>query len=330
MRIFYAPLLFCLIGCSTFVKPASPLICPSETESIRIAEFYSFSRDFGEDVWPAWNSASLAMLYIADQYEFLIGHANPPTDFSHSCDLKGVGKVWGRARQFDKGLLASFPVFDQVPLIVIGSSENTRKPSTDWLQIVVHEHFHQMQYSIPGYYPATLKLRPANSTDGSWMLNFDFPYSNPEVVSDFKTLGKLLLKATRTKDKKDILAYLKFKKTMRNRLGEENYKYFEFQAWQEGVARHAQIRALKVMVRNKFSQEFQALPDYEAPDNILSREESLISETLANLDLAEKKRAAFYAVGAAEAELLHFLNPSWQSRYFEHLLTLEPLFKIYL
>ena len=73
-------------------------------------------------------------------------------------------------RQVDVNLLASFPAVGDVPTIVIGQPENTAaKTSTRWVLTLLHEHFHQMQFTLPDYYPGVNALGLARGIEqGSW------------------------------------------------------------------------------------------------------------------------------------------------------------------
>ena len=88
-----------------------------------------------------------------------------------------------------------------VPTIVIGQAENTdKKTSTPWVVTMLHEHFHQLQYSQPGYYDDVNALGLSRGDQGGmWMLNYPFPYDWPEMKEHFSILSKLLADALQAK-----------------------------------------------------------------------------------------------------------------------------------
>src|SRR2546426_10031760 len=69
------------------------------------------------------------------------------------------GAVSARKRVSPPALLATFPAVTGVTTIVIGEPTNTGKTSTEWVLTVLHEHFHQLEYSHPGYYAGVDSLR---------------------------------------------------------------------------------------------------------------------------------------------------------------------------
>ena len=52
---------------------------------------------------------------------------------------------------------------------------------------VLHEHFHQLQQSQPGYFQGVeaLGLSGGDQT-GMWMLNYPFPYKTPAVAEQIR------------------------------------------------------------------------------------------------------------------------------------------------
>jgi hypothetical protein len=63
-----------------------------------------------------------------------------------------------------------------VATIVVGQPAHTGQTSTRWVLTALHEHFHQLQFSQPGYYPGVTALGLARGdTTGMWMLNHGFP-----------------------------------------------------------------------------------------------------------------------------------------------------------
>src|SRR5207249_765319 len=74
-------------------------------------------------------------------------------------DFTGLGydsllatDVLVRDRHFAPNLLATFPAVAGVSTIVVGLPAATNKNSTEWVLTLLHEHFHQLQTSRPGYY----------------------------------------------------------------------------------------------------------------------------------------------------------------------------------
>jgi hypothetical protein len=111
-------------------------------------------------------------------------------------------------------------------------------------------------------------------------------------------------------------------------LGPDDYKYFSFQLWQEGVARYTEFRISDLAARKyKPSREFHALKDFtsfrEVANTILNKQ---ILAALPTTRLEQSERVAFYPFGAAEGLLLDRANPKWQGRYFTEKFYLDKYF----
>ena len=104
-----------------------------------------------------------------------------------------------------------------------------------------------MQYSLPGYYPGVNALGLARGDQqGSWMLNYPFPYDKPDVQAQFARMCARLDEAISEKDgartASALRAYLEAKRALRGLVSADDYKYFSFQLWQEGIARYTEYR----------------------------------------------------------------------------------------
>src|SRR5215469_8935107 len=103
--------------------------------------------------------------------------------------------MYARPRQFQPNLQATFPAFGFPPVIVIGKPASTSsKTSTPWLIVVMHEHFHQLQWAQPDYLKAIndLWLSKGDPT-GMWILNYPFPYDVPDIAESFNHMREPLL-----------------------------------------------------------------------------------------------------------------------------------------
>lgn len=212
--------------------------------------------------------------------------------------------------------------------VVIGEAENTIfKTSTRWVIIVLHEHFHQLQYSQPKYKSDVAGLNITGmDAAGMWMLNFPFPYTSPEVRQQVSMVSKLLAQAIQASAKDipaKLTAYFQARQQLQRMLTPDEYKYFSFQLWQEGIARYTEYRVAEWAAENyTTSKEFEVLPDY-VPYKVVaaSIHDNEIIGGLSQLDLASWQRVVFYTLGAGEALLLDKIGTHWQQRIFT-----EPFF----
>jgi hypothetical protein len=302
-----------------------------DLDRIRLAEAFRLADAIGNRLWADWDKATFAVLLVTPDHEFLIRHPKPTDDFtSLGEDAMLKQKVFVRKRTYATDLLATFPAVGGVPTIVIGQAENTAaKTSTRWVITLLHEHFHQLQMSQPKYFADVdaLGLARGDKT-GMWMLNFDFPYSKPEVEERHAALGKALGEAVEARKDKDFAkkraAYLEARKKFQAALKEDDYKYASFQIWNEGIARYTEYRVAEWAAGEyQPSKAFQELKDYTSFKDEARTILDGIQKELATFNLSKAKRAVFYPLGAAEGLILDELKPEWRKRYWEQKFSLD-------
>lgn len=314
-------------------KPPSPRL--PDADRIRIAEAFRLADKLGNRLWPDWNKAPFAVLLVTQEHEFLVRHAKPSDDFQLIGDDAILNqKVWYRRRRFDPKLLATFPAVGGVPTIVIGQAENTQsKDSSRWVITLLHEHLHQLQYSQPRYYADVDSLGLARGDQtGMWMLNYPFPYGDAEVKKQFAALRQALAAALKAKGAAELDAkhqsYLDAKAGFRAALKADDYKYFAFQIWQEGIARYTELRlALLAAEGYKPSKRFAGLKDYRSFAEVASEIRRGIDQELQAVDLAKAKRTVVYNFGAAEGLLLDRVQPGWRKDYLKERFAIDKHFR---
>lgn len=302
-------------------KPTIP-----DIDRIRLAEAFRLGETIGNRIWKDWDKAPFAVLLVTPENEFLIRHPKPSPDFTLiGYDPLLKSDVYFRKRTFPIDLLAAMPAIrgSIVSTIVVGQAENTSaKTSTPWIVTLLHEHFHQLQFSQPNYYTDVnaLNLSRGDRT-GMWMLNFAFPYDKAEVQEQFSTLSKLLADALESKSKSErsmkLAAYLQARQRFQQMLSPDDYKYFSFQLWQEGIALYTEYQVAKLAAaKYRPSREFRALRDFTSFAQVADAIRERIFKQLQTQRLSESQRVAFYPFGAAEGLLLDKVNPQWRNRYF--------------
>jgi hypothetical protein len=217
-----------------------------------------------------------------------------------------------------------------IPTIVVGTAEHTGKASTEWVLTLLHEHFHQWQYSIPNYYVRVGDLGLARGdTTGMWMLNYPFPYDSIPVQQAMKHLASALsaaLGATPQTRQKRIAALVEARRKLANRLSPADDRYLEFQLWQEGVARFIEYKsAVLADSLGQPSPGFRALPDYASYSKTARRWQLTLRRELERFDLQRQRRVSFYPLGAAVAVLLDSTRPNWRQQYEAAPFMLSPL-----
>lgn len=304
-----------------------------QADRIRIAEAFRLADALGDELWPGWGRTPFAILLITAEYEFLIRHPKPPDDFTLIGEDSVLrSKIWVRKRKYDLNLLATFPI-SGVPTIVVGQAENTSaRTSTRWVIALLHEHFHQLQYSQPEYYTEVNALGLARGDQtGSWMLNYSFPYARVDVTRGFSVLCRLIEQALSAQTQRDfaqaLRAYLEAKERFRSLLDPDDYTYFSFQAWQEGIARWTEYRMAELAAAQyQPSRAFRQLGDYVPFEWEARAIKNDLEKELLSVQLNQAKRVAFYVLGAAEGLVCDRLDPTWRKRYFKEKFSLDGCF----
>jgi hypothetical protein len=317
-------------------RPAAAQVRPTlpETDRIRLAEAFRLADKLAERVWKGWHEAPFAVLLVTPEFEFLLRHPKPSADFTRlGHDGLLQSDVYFRKRQFATNFQATFPAVNGVPTIVIGEAENTQsKTSTPWVVTLLHEHFHQWQNSQPDYYSGVDALGLAHGdTTGMWMLNYAFPYDRADVQKVFKRLCAALFEAVRAGTPEEfaekLKTYREVQSEFRRMLSPDDYKYYAFQLWQEGVARYTELRVAQATREGyKPRKAFRALPDFKSYGEVAQAIREKIVDELPKIELGEWQRTAFYNIGAGEAMLLDRAAPGWQQRYLTEKFSLEKYF----
>ena len=272
-----------------------------------LAKVQKFAKDSGASLWPGFHSAPFGFLLIGKNEEFLICQQAKSAAFDPIGKDQSTGCYVLRREKtgLPDTLLAALPILGPPSTIVMGTPETTGQGEAGWTRTILHEHFHQWQNALPDYYTRVdaLNLKDGDET-GKWMLEFPFPYTEaaPAHATASRALAEALDARGTMKFRQALSSYLTARRAFAEAVGEHNWRYFEFQLWQEGVARWTEI------------QLGRAFPDKEIRNGALELE----TRTLAALrapDLAKSKRVAVYPFGTGEAMLLEACGAQWRKAY---------------
>ena len=319
-----------IVPADTSPASAIPPSAVPVDDRVRLAEAFALADAVQDSVWPGWHEAPFAVLLVTSEWEFLMRHSRPSDDFTLlGYDSLLHGDVYVRPSVFPPHFLASFPAVGGVPTIVVGTPDQTGRPSTRWVLTVLHEHFHQFQMSRLGYYAGVDSLDlSGGDQSGMWMLNYPFPYDSADVQEGFAAVQRTLLRALAARDPLELAARVEAYRSARERfralLDERDYRYFAFQLWQEGVSRHTEYAVARAAAARDPHPQFRLLPDFVPYALAVDSAYNQVIEELASTSLSADRRVAFYAVGAGTAMLLERTDPEWRERYWREMFRLDP------
>ena len=291
----------------------------SAPDRVRLAEVYRVADRVRADVWPGWERTPMAVLFVADSFEYLVGHPRPTSDFAPLGRDTMLGRdVLARPRRFPSTLLATFPALGGTATIVVGSAERTSKSSAEWVLTLLHEHFHQWQSSLPDYYARADGLGLARGdTTGRWMLDYPFPYDSAPVQRAVRAFAASLARM------EAMESVARQRQALRRTLSPDDDRYLEFQLWQEGVPRYLEIAVAEAAAgAGEPAKGFRQLPDYERYAYLAKRLRRRLESELTEVNLGRERRVAFYSIGAGLAALLNRSGENWKQEYKQHLFTL--------
>lgn len=298
---------------------------PVESTTLQCA--HEVAASIGDEVWPGWSTAPFSTLLVAGETEYLVTKASNANGFEagDTAPVEGYN-LFHRKRNFSPNFLATFPISSPEPVIVVGTPEKTGKSEGAWLITLLHEHFHQLQYSQPWYYKETAALNLSKGdTSGMWMLNYAFPYGDAKVQERFDAFSHALAKAVRARGTVAFTPALREVKSawrsLRENLSADDYAYLRLQLWQEGIPRYAELMLASRASKVACVANVQPAMSVVAEDLLAG-----ILKSLDNPKLGERQREVVYATGAAIALLLDETSPSWKVDYFARPFALESYF----
>jgi hypothetical protein len=261
----------------------------------------------------------MAILLVTDSLEYLVGHPRPSGEFtSLGRDRRLEQEVLVRPRWLSPTLLATFPAVGGTSTIVVGPPERTGKSSPEWVLTLLHEHFHQWQSALPDYYARASGLGLARGdTTGRWMLDYPFPYDSVPVQRAVEALAGAIGQALAHREAPDSTAAVSLRlDRVRRMLAADDYRYLEFQLWQEGVPRYIELAAAEAAANaGRPAEEFLRQPDHEPYAALAARLRRELERSLTGLSLGRDRRVAFYALGAGLAALRERSGGQWKGRY---------------
>lgn len=281
---------------------------PGDSLPQQLAQVRSFAAAQGDAVWPGFGAAPFGVLLIEGDRETLLCRDAPPGFTADGTDAATGCARYVRPRAgMPDSILAAMPLFGPPSVIVMGTPASTGRAPGDWTRTILHEHFHQYQSALPDYYARTAALDLAGGDEtGMWMLNYPFPYDHAATLAAYRGASLALTDAVAARGTPGFAAafdrYLATRAAFAATVSARDWRYLDFELWQEGVARWTELT---------LGAQF---PDAGVRDESAR----LLAATLAELrapDMPGRKREIVYAMGAAEAMLMEACGPAWRARY---------------
>ena len=270
---------------------------------------FSLAETPGEQLWPGFGKAPFGFLILEADREVLLCRPTAPNGFQADGTDRATGcpRFVGPRGKLPASMLAAMPLFGPPWTIVMGPAPSDADKRPRWRSTVLHEHMHQWQAELPGYYDRIDALGLSNGDgSGMWMLNFPFPYRDGNVQGYYAQAATALVAAVGARGTpafaRRLDAYLEARRAFAAAAGERNWRYLEFQLWQEGVARWTEIALARRSGDTAMSTDADA-------------HEDAMLDMLRAPDLGGHQRVVVYAYGMAEALLLDACGAAWRESY---------------
>lgn len=302
-----------------------------------LAEAMYLRKTFGDKIWPGFGGSVIPIVVITEKNEFAI---NFPKKLERFASI-GIDPILGTEIQVGErlhstNLVASFQL-QGIDAVVIGAPALIERNGAKWIITVIHESFHVFQSQNGGHRKIDETELGKGSPDGSWMLNFPFPYKNQSVMGAIHLQGfSLYLAATEGDPGNATYALgtvLDSINVYRNLLqlvmeGTGSYKYSCLEEWVEGVAFYTEYKIVKMVIEDvayKPTKAFECLPEEMSYLRAWDTYYKHLPNLIKHAGKAAKSRTAFYHLGFGKALALDRLLPDWKKRYFSPKLWLDDL-----
>lgn len=300
-------------------------------EALRVVD------EVGDDVWNGWSRAAKATLVIQGDREFLVNlprRVAPPSDFSSTGQRFGDSMIYSRPGSLPVTLRTAFPI-EGLPCAIVGAWRPDVESPDEWVVTLVEQWFHVLQLER-GEDVKVRELALADATRPSWQVAYPFPFDDPDVGNAMLLLGQALYdfwsQAAQLprEGQRRFLAQTAWAALQNLRAvvilkhGDAAYRFFQLEAWRDGVARYSGLLVAREMARAELLHEYKVsndvagLPEHKSYARLW--EENFQSRfwliRTSGLD-GERDATSFDAIGHGLAEMLDAVNPGWKDRYFE-------------
>lgn len=324
-------------------RPAPPNL--AEDQLLLVSEAMRVLEEVGDRLWRGWDGASRATLLIDGETEYLLNYparTAAPSGFRATGETFNRVPVWYREAEFPETLRTAFPV-SGIPAAVVGAWRPRVESPDEWVVTLVEQWFHVLQMNR-GELEKVRDLELAEADRPAWMVDYPFPFQDPDVGNAMLLLGQALYDFWSRagnlprEGQREFLAHTAWaalqnlRTVVRLKHGEKAYRYFQLESWRDGVARYSGILVAREIAfaeaTERYSQVrgFDALPERKSyarlwEENFKNRFWLIRTSGLEG----ERDATSFDAIGHGLAELLDGIYPEWKERYFDRGVWLDDL-----
>jgi hypothetical protein len=316
-------------------------------DAVRLEETLQLKSSLGDTIWPGWGEADIPILLWNNEYSFLFGVSDPPSDWEMVSDDRFMGQVYYRQPsddpqnfampvgdvwaaslatkwEMDAFLLSMFrqmlpdflePVFPFLLII---------QPTEVHISGVLHETFHVYQII-----QAPDRLHAAEAAHRHTQ---KYRIPNAAMMEDWEAEISLLiqaLSATSEEETREIAQEFVDQRRQRRsnqQLADEFVEYERWMEWLEGLAKY-----LELSIWREASETPEYIPIAGMSDDPDFKGYKSYTQRW-NQEIDQLKRQAkgdsdvrFYYTGMAQAVLLDRLSPEWKKQVWQEGVWLETL-----
>jgi hypothetical protein len=335
MRHVWIIVLITVLGC----LPTEVLLAQTDDQSLTpqemalAAEIRNIIDIYGSEVWSGWEKSASPLLLRKGDYDYLIGHPEPPPSFEEmpglTLDNEPVLRMQGHlipvpvatSWQVDEVWVAATPVrdeFQQAIDEVLGEGVIVLD-DVSYVRAVTHEAFHAFHMSL---YDSLEDLPPFADMSGdlSWYKSLSESERadlDGALLEEARVLNKALAEnATDENIKANIAEFLRLRDERRAELPDSVAEFEQGVEWLEGAARYADTQLLMMVG----SSDYELSAEANAVDLVYPLGEEVWDDFREQVDdilsLPGGYRDRLYVLGAAQMFVLDRLVPDWQSRMF--------------
>ncbi len=292
----------------------------------QLAEFLRMKKQFGSYIWPGFGEARIPLIQYNEQYEFLIGHPDPPSQWTPVENDEFQGNPYHRRDSADPQAFA-VPVGDlwAGSLDTIGSMKQSMKEQLQerippekltpamikMMEITPAQHIAALLHEAFHAYIATEEPDRFLRAQKMYAIENLYPFEDDAFRSAWNEEGSALLSAVKEKDQaarlESIAKFLKIRAKRRSEasLSEELVAFERELEWLEGLAKYVEMQ---------FAEKGSSLKEQaKSKDYLIFRNRSQADFSFRIRRLGDMEGdLRFYLSGAAQAMILDKVSPGWK------------------